>query len=97
MVKRFEEFVVTRWSAWDIIDDGYQFEDCDLNPEFWVGKEADLKDIYDNCEIHNCTPWVCFFFSDTGFIIEVGIYNEDTQFEKTWAYEGLISRGNKIS
>lgn len=96
MVKRFEEFVVKSWEDWDMIGHGFQFGNCKLNPEFWVGKEDELKKILEQCEIHNCLPWVCFCFEDTGFTIEVGIYDEDTEFEKTWLYEGLISRGNKI-
>lgn len=95
-MKRFEEFVVTSWEDWDLIGHGFQFGGCVLNPEFWVGREDDLKDIYAESEIQGSLPWVHFCFEDTGFIIEVGIYNEDTEYERNWVYEGVISRGEPV-
>lgn len=96
-MKRFEEYVINRWSAWDKFGDDWYFHDCDLNSEFFVGKEDDLKDIYALTEIHGITPTVYFSFDDTGFLIQIYVPYETTGEEdiKTWDYQGVISCGPK--
>lgn len=98
-MKRFEEYVITKWNAWDKFGEDYYFHDCDLNPEFFVGKEDDLKDIYAQSEIYGVKPTVYFSFVDIGFLIQIYIpyETEDSDVIKTWDYQGVISCGPKLN
>lgn len=99
-MKRFEEYVALNWTAWDKFGDDWYFHDCDLNPEFFVGKEEDLKDIYALSEIHGIKPTVYFSFDDTGFLVQVYVpynTNDDEEVIKTWDYQGVISCGPKVN
>lgn len=100
-MKRFEEFVVTDWKEWDDIGDGYQFGGCTLNPNFFVGREEDLARITEMSSTFGVLPSVCFIFGDNGFVIEIDLWREaeDGTYHElgSWTYEGIISRGNKIS
>lgn len=101
MVKRFEEFVVTDWKEWDDLGDGYQFGGCILNTDFFKGREDDLAKITEIMSTFGVLPSVYFQFADTGFVIEIGLWREaeDGEYQElgSWSYEGIISRGNKIS
>lgn len=100
-MKRFEEFVVTDWKEWDDLGDGYQFGGCTLNPDFFVGEEETLAKINEVSSEHGVLPSVYFQFSDTGFLIEIGLWKEDEDDEYqelgSWVYEGGITRGKPIT
>lgn len=90
----FEQHVVKSWVGYDNYGSDYYFYDCELNPTFFVGAESDLAEIEAEMAKHGGKPTVYFSFDDTGFIIQ--IYSQFDASDKTWAYEGVISRGTKI-
>lgn len=100
-MKRFEEFVVKDWKDWDDLGDGYQFGGCTLNPDFFKGAEGDLDEITEMVSTFGVLPSVYFQFADTGFLIEISLWNENKDGEYneigSWVYEGGITRGKSIT
>ncbi|BBC78117.1 Hypothetical protein KNT65_gp069 [Escherichia phage EcS1] len=86
-MKRIEEFVITKNVGWDELDDGMQFYNCTLNPEFFsdvqMGIFEEALEAEDTNDIIVAIQW-----AETGFVVAVYIG------EQQWDFNvGLVNLG----
>ncbi|ARW57491.1 hypothetical protein [Kosakonia phage Kc304] len=86
-MKRIEEYVILKWAGWDELDDGMQFENCKLNPDFFTPEQMqEFEEALEAEDTNDIT--VSIQWAESGSVI--GVYIG----EQYWDFQyGLVNLG----